>query len=82
MRIYIGNIPYDTEEDEFRMMIEEKVGQLAEFCWPIGSNGFRGFAFAQFESDDLGRKAIDFLNDMVYEGRRLRACLAMPRMAR
>lgn len=70
--IYIGNLPYDTTED-----------QVVELFSPFGAVNRatlvkdretgrpRGFGFVEMPNDDEARKAIEELSGKEYEGRPL-----------
>ena len=70
--IYIGNLPYDTTEE-----------QVAELFRPFGevnratlvkdreTGRPRGFGFVEMENDDDAQKAIEGLSGMDYQGRPL-----------
>ena len=82
MRIYVGNLSFNTEE-----------GQLEQLFTPLGAvesvklvrdqatGRSRGFAFVEM-ADDQGRAACEALDQKEFEGRRLTVNEAKPQERR
>jgi len=72
-KLYIGNLNYDTTEDDLKKFIEEKG------ITPMGikiisdkySGKSKGFGFAEFDTEEQAQKAIEALNEQEYAGRKL-----------
>ena len=82
-RLYVGNIPYSSGEDELRDLFG-KIGQVESISIPtdMATGRPRGFAFVEMASDDDAAKAIEELNQQDFEGRRLTVNEARPRAPR
>ncbi len=80
MNIYVGNMSYDTTEDNLRTMFEEH-GSVAEVRVITDRDTGRpkGFAFVEMASDDEARAAMEALNGKEVEGRALTVNEARPR---
>jgi cold-inducible RNA-binding protein len=71
-RLYIGNLSYDTSEQELRTEFG-KVGTVvdAKVISDRETGRSRGFGFIQFSSDSEAAEAIQALNGMSFGGRAL-----------
>ena len=71
-KIYVGNIPYTTTEDEVREMFT-KFGEILsiKMVTDYHTGRFKGFGFIEMEAGDA-KKAIDALDGKDYNGRSLR----------
>ena len=78
-RIYIGNLPYDSTEDQVRDLFSQH-GEVVSCALPTDreTGRPRGFGFIEM-SDDDGRKAIEALDGQDFGGRELRVNEARPR---
>ena len=81
MRIFVGNLPYDTEDDEFKELMQnlKLFPTRLQVVRDRMTNACRGFAFLDFPSDALGNSAIDTLNVAMLGNRQLRASVAQDR---
>ncbi len=72
MRLYIGNLSYQTTDDTLRTYFSQAgaVSSAAVIRDKISGRS-RGFGFVEFESDDEGRKAVEMFNGKEFEGRPL-----------
>lgn len=72
-KLYVGNLPFRTTEDNLRAFFEETAGPVADvkIIMDRETGRSRGFAFVSFETDDGARKGME-LNDQEFEGRRLK----------
>jgi RNA recognition motif-containing protein len=83
MNIYVGNLSYDTSENDLRDAFGEfgavsKVNVIMDKM----TGKSKGFAFVEMENDTEGQKAVDTLNDADLNGRNLKVNLARPREER
>ena len=71
-RIYVGNLPYSSSEDELRELFAQ-YGEVVSCALPIDreTGRPRGFGFVEM-SDEDGRKAIEALDGQPFGGRQLR----------
>jgi RNA recognition motif-containing protein len=83
MRLYVGNLSYNTEEaqiqqlfatlgevDSVRLVRDRETGQS------------RGFGFVEMPDDNVGRAACEQFNQHEFEGRRLTVNEARPQEPR
>ena len=79
MRIYVGNLPYGTNDDELGELFTQ-FGQVnsASVVMDRETGRSRGFGFVEMEEED-GRKAIENLHGTPLEGRPLTVNEARPR---
>ncbi len=80
MNIYIGNMSYDTTEEDLRIACEafgkvESINVIKDKF----SGKSKGFAFVEIPSKADGQAAIDGLNDKELNGRSLNVNEARPR---
>ena len=80
MRIYVGNLPFDTSERD----LEEVFSQFgavreASIVQDRETGRSRGFGFVEMEADDDARAAIEQLNGSDLGGRSLTVNEARPR---
>ena len=83
MNIYVGNLSYETTENDLRDAFGEfgavsKVNVIMDKM----TGKSKGFAFVEMENDTEGQKAVDTLNDADLNGRNLKVNLARPREER
>ncbi len=80
MNIYVGNLNYDTTEDELKQAFEQ-YGQVESV--KIISDRYtgrsKGFGFIEMPGDDEGRAAIEALDGSDLGGRNLKVNEAKPR---
>lgn len=74
--LYVGNLPYDTTEEELRSLFAE-FGPVAE----IRLIGEKGFAFVDIPAEHVA-EAIQAVNGRQLSGRSLRVDEAKPRQPR
>jgi RNA recognition motif-containing protein len=72
-RLYVGNIPYQTTEEQLRALFEEGGGQVQEVKIVIDreTGRPRGFAFVELSTDDQAEAAVGALNGKSFGGRPL-----------
>ena len=73
MKLYIGNLSYDTTETELREALTE-FEPIMEVHYPMDRDTGqpRGFAFVTFNSRETGEEAIRALDGSELGGRKLR----------
>jgi RNA recognition motif-containing protein len=80
MNIYIGNMSFDTTEDQLRQAFEG-FGEVSSvnIITDKYSGQPRGFAFVEMSSNDEGNAAISGMNGKDLNGRELNVNEAKPR---
>lgn len=73
MKLFIGNLSYDTTETELSELLSE-IGTIIEFRRPqdFETGKPRGFAFITMDSQEAGEKAILALDGTKLDGRELK----------
>ncbi len=77
MKIYVGNLPDDANEEELRRAFSA-FGEVSSvnITNVLGSEWKKGFAFVEMPSTVGGQAAVDALNKKILKGRMLRVNLA------
>lgn len=80
MNIYVGNLSFDTTEDQLREAFSE-FGEVssARIISDQYSGKSRGFGFVEMSSQDEGMAAISGMNERELDGRTLTVNEARPR---
>ena len=80
MKIYVGNMSFDTEESDLRKAFEEHgaVDSVA-IITDRDTGRSKGFGFVEMSDDTQSQAAIDALNDKEFMGRTLKVNKARPR---
>ncbi len=80
MRIYVGNLSWQTDENELRETFAP-YGEVvsAQIITDRESGRSRGFAFVEMANDAEGKAAIEAVNDTEVGGRQLKVNEAKPR---
>jgi RNA recognition motif-containing protein len=79
MKLHIGNLPKSITEQQLKDLVTP-FGEASKFEIAKDSTGAsKGFAFAEFSSDDLGNAVIKGLNGKDVSGQVLRVSEARPR---
>lgn len=78
-KLFVGNLPFTTTEEEVRNLLEE-YGEVTDiaFIRDRETKRFRGFCFVEMD-DDGARAAITSLNGQEYNGRPLKVNEAQER---
>lgn len=73
MNIYVGNLPYSTQESDLRALFE-KYGKVesASIIIDRRSSRSRGYGFVEMADETEGRAALESLNGYELDGRALR----------
>lgn len=80
MKLYVGNISWDTSEQDLEDMFGE-VGtvQSASIITDRDTGRSRGFGFIELSSQEEGQKAIEQFDGQEVDGRNLKVNEAKPR---
>ena len=80
MKLYVGNMSFDSSEDDIRRAFEAHgtVDSVA-IITDRDTGRPRGFGFVEMPNDDEARAAIENLNDKDFMGRTLKVNEARPR---
>ncbi len=80
MNIYVGNIPWSTDEDAVRELFEQYGAvDSVKLIKDRETGRLRGFGFVEMTEDDSARNAIEQLNQSDFGGRTLVVNEARPR---
>src|SRR5262245_33050937 len=81
--LYVGNLPYDTSQQEVTQLLEQNgVTPVVRVHLPTGPDGrLRGFGFITLGSAEAANAAIVSLRGVDIRGRRIMANIAHPRGA-
>jgi len=83
VNIYVGNLSYNTSEDDLRHMFETHgTVDRANLAMDRATNRARGFGFVEMPNDAEARTAIDSLNETELDGRKLMVNEAKPKVER
>jgi cold-inducible RNA-binding protein len=79
-RLYIGNLPHLTAEDQLQAWIEEYGFRVAsvQVIRDLDTGASRGFAFVELPEALRAQEAVDALNGQKMEGHDLRVSEARP----
>jgi len=81
--IYVGNLPFDSSEDQLRTLFEEfGAVEKVSIITDRDSGQPRGFAFVEMPDDEAGARAIESLNGSSLGGRNLNINEARPKVER
>ena len=80
MRIYVGNLSWQTDENELRETFAP-YGEVvsAQIITDRESGRSRGFAFVEMSNEAEGKAAIEAVNEKEVGGRQLKVNEAKPR---
>ena len=83
VKIYVGNLNYDTTQSELELLFSE-VGQVVEAFLPADRDTGRprGFAFVEFIDEMAVQKAVEKFDGYEFKGRNLRVTEAEERQQR
>jgi RNA recognition motif-containing protein len=83
-RLYVGNIPYQTTEEQLRTLFEADGAQVAEVKIVLDreTGRPRGFAFVEMSTDAQAVAAVEALHGRQFGGRPLNVSEAHERQAR
>jgi len=83
MKLYVGNLSYDSSEDDLRQVFEA-VGEVTEVNIIIDrmSGRSKGFGFVEMPDKEAATNAIEQLNSSDLNGRAMNVNEARPRVDR
>jgi len=83
MKLYVGNLSYDSSEDDIRQAFEA-IGEVTEVNIIIDrmSGRSKGFGFVEMPDKEAATNAIEQLNSTDLNGRALNVNEAKPRVDR
>jgi len=72
VRIYVGNLSYDTTQDDLRALFSQH-GEVSDLHMPTDreTGRPRGFGFVEMPDDASAQAAIDAINGSEVDGREL-----------
>jgi RNA recognition motif-containing protein len=83
MNIYVGNLSYDTRENDLRTAFEDFGSvETVKIIMDKYTDRSKGFGFVEMANEDDGKKAISELNGKELHGRALKVNAARPREER
>ncbi len=79
-KIYVGNLDYNTTEEELKKLFAEKGIETKTVTLIIDNytGKSKGFGFVEVESEEVLQKAVDALNGYELSGRKLTVNKAKP----
>jgi RNA recognition motif-containing protein len=83
-RLYIGNLSWDTTQDTLHAVLAENGRNVKDLHMVMDreTGRPRGFAFAEFNTDEEAQAAIEQMDGMNLDGRNLKVNEAQPRPQR
>ena len=80
-RLYVGNLPYDADEDAIRAAFSENGGTVERVHIPLDRDTQRprGFAFVEMSTDEEARQAVAALDGASFGSRAMRVSEAEER---
>ncbi|HPJ12839.1 MAG TPA: RNA-binding protein [Caldisericia bacterium] len=81
MNIYVGNLPYQTTEDDLRASFEN-FGEVTSvrIIQDRATGRSKGFGFVEMPDEESAETAIAALNGKDFSGRNIRVNQARPKM--
>ncbi len=81
MNIYVGNLPYQTTEDDLRASFEN-FGEVTSvrIIQDRNTGRSKGFGFVEMPDEESAQTAIAALNEKDFSGRTIRVNEARPKM--
>lgn len=80
MNIYVGNLPYQTTQDDLRASFEQfGAVESVNIIQDRETGRSKGFGFVVMPDNAAAQKAIDSLNDKDLGGRKMKVNEARPR---
>ena len=80
MKIYVGNMNFDTQESDLRKAFEEHGAvDSVSIIMDRHSGRSKGFGFVEMSNDTEAQAAIDSLNEKDFMGRTIKVNKARPR---
>ena len=83
VKLYVGNLPFDTTEDTIREMFAQSGTVVSVALIKDRSTGYsKGFGFVEMSSQSEAQEAIKVLNGRVMGDRQMTVSIARPREER
>ena len=80
MKIYVGNMNFDTTESDLRTAFEAHgTVDTVNLITDRDTGRAKGFGFVEMSNDTEGQAAIDALNEKDLQGRTIKVNVAKPR---
>lgn len=80
MNIYVGNLPYNTDDETVLGLFSEYGNvESVKIIIDRATNRSRGFGFVEMDNDADANRAIEALNEFDFEGRNLVVNEARPK---
>jgi len=79
-KLYVGSLSWNTTDKTLRDFFA-KIGTVvsADVIFDKATNRSRGFGFVEFSSNEEAKKAIDELNGLELDGRKINVSFAQPK---
>lgn len=80
MNIYVGNLPYEVTDEDLKSLFDD-FGEIhnAKVIMDRETGRSRGFGFVEMPEQEDGEAAIQALNELDFQGRKLKVNEARPR---
>ena len=80
-KLFVGNIPYSTSEEELRDLFGRSGGKVASvrIITDFDTGRSKGYAFVEMSTSDEAQKAVQELNNFSLNGRSIVVSEARPR---
>lgn len=79
VKIYVGNLPYDTTEDELRRMFSQAGSVInIDIIKDPSTGNQKGYAFISMENQAAAEKAISMFNSTPLNNRPMKVNMARP----
>ena len=83
MKLYVGNLSYDTTEDGIRAKFGEHGSvESANLIIDRATGRSKGFAFVEMTNDDEAKAAIQALDGADFDGRNIKVSVSKPQERR
>jgi RNA recognition motif-containing protein len=80
MKLYVGNMSFDTSEDDLRKAFEEHgTVDSVNLIMDRDTNRPKGFGFVEMSNDTEAKAAMEALNEKDFQGRTIKVNEARPR---
>ncbi len=83
MKLYVGNLPYSTTEDDLRTLFSQAgTVSTVDLIKDRDTGSSKGFAFVEMSTQSEGENAIKMFNGYSMNNRELKVNIARPREER
>ena len=80
MKLYIGNLPYETDDAALKELFAEFGNVVSATVITERATGrSKGFGFVEFDSEEAAKAAIEKMDNAEVEGRNIKVSKARPR---